>query len=1395
VAQSPNGVARSGPIRFAAGSRSISGAIITAVLHLDELLGGSRGIVTLRDTVSRLLQRPGAHRLPPILILGETGTGKGLLARAIHRGGPRHAGPFIDVNCAAIPEHLIEAELFGYEKGAFTDARQAKLGLFQAASGGTLFLDEVGLLPERAQAKVLKAIEDRSVRRLGRIQPEKVDVSIITATNADLAHEVSSGRFREDLYHRIGVVVLTLPPLRERGRDIVLLAEHFLARTCQEYGWPARRLSADACATLCAHRWPGNVRQLANVIESTALLSDEAEITASMLMLQPTQPLGTALSTTERVADVPKALNRAVDAVEREHIVQALEATGGNLSQAAARLSVPRNTLRHRMRRLGIPEPGRSAARHRESQGRAVMAPIVSSAAAAPGDRLGRRRVVAAIRTQLGGPRESVSIAERSGLLGTLVGRLQDFGACVDDIGLEGCVAFFGLAPIEDAPRSAAYAALAARQALTRQSEPGEEPILYAAIHVAPATLFRVEGEWQLDPLSREEFLQSLRRLIDGARAGDIMVGDSSRRYLDRHFALTTASTTGSSAPHLRLTGVTKTGYELWGRAARFVGRAAELARLGQLAVEAVAGRGKAVGLRGEPGGGKSRLLSEFARRTTGAPIRWLETSCEPYGARSPFLTVIAVLRECLELDADAPVRAIVTKVRERDTGLHADEEFEAAIVSLLTNLPELHPFMMLPAPRRRSLAVNAAARLLLASVGKDPLVLVFEDLQWIDPESHDVLDAVVEALAGARILLIATYRTEYRHSWRGAGLTEISLEPLSHQSADEMLDDLLGTDPSLTRARTEIVAKTGGNPFYLEESVRALVDSGLLTGTRGAFRMEPPMTALVVPESVRDVVAARMDQLTARRRRILQCAAAIGQSGPFPVLVGACDLPSTTVREEMSALRDAAFFSSTSSDADEMWEFRHSLTQEAAYSSLQDLERKLLHAAVLKSMERFWAGNETEHAEVLADQAVRGEVWERAVDYLRTVSRRAYSRGALQQAIECLETALQVVGRLPASVAAAQRAIDVRLDLHPALLTVGRVREIAELHPEAERLARQIDDDVRLAQVLRLRSQFSWLGGRYRVGADYARQALAILEAEPNAPTRLQVMYCLGTNLHALGDYRGAQECFASILDGPDNDLVGRVLSLTVPVETPAWCWRGFSLALLGASAQGNEAIQRGVDLAEASGYDQSKVIARTIEALVATYSGQPARCVHSMEQAIALCEKIGFVAWLPAAYSTYGVMLTRLNRITVNTLHYLEQGVVTNETMGIRVYQAQRLCWWAEALWRVGMLSEARRRIDTAVELAVAMEERGVETEALMIRALIANAEDAIAEAHDDLTRAVEISQALGARVFEAQAVIMLGAILSAMHGNQSQGSEHQERGLALCRAMGVEPWWRNL
>src|SRR5690242_1569425 len=191
--------------------------------EFSEVVGESAAINAVRDKLRRMLERQGpGQRLPAILIQGETGTGKGLVARLVHRLGPRKSGPFVDINCPAIPETLLEAELFGYERGAFTDARHAKAGLFQTAHRGTLFLDEVGLLPDSAQAKLLTVIEDRVVRRLGGTRPEAVDVCFVSATNTDLQEALRARRFREDLYHRLAVITLDLPPLRERGRDVLL---------------------------------------------------------------------------------------------------------------------------------------------------------------------------------------------------------------------------------------------------------------------------------------------------------------------------------------------------------------------------------------------------------------------------------------------------------------------------------------------------------------------------------------------------------------------------------------------------------------------------------------------------------------------------------------------------------------------------------------------------------------------------------------------------------------------------------------------------------------------------------------------------------------------------------------------------------------------------------------------------------------------------------------------------------------------------------------------------------------------------------------------------------------------------------------------------------------------
>ncbi|MGH7266558.1 MAG: sigma-54 interaction domain-containing protein, partial [Candidatus Rokuibacteriota bacterium] len=313
---------------------------------LAELIGDSPGVAAVRETIARLLARQSeARRIPPILLLGETGTGKGLVARAIHRAGPRAAGPFIDVNCAAIPDTLLEAEMFGFERGAFTDARQAKAGLFQAAHRGTIFLDEVGLLPEALQGKLLKVIEERAVRRLGSTRSEAVDVSILTATSEDLAAAAAAHRFREDLYHRLAVLTIRLPPLRERGGDILALAERFLGRACADYDLPPKALGPDARAALLAYPWPGNVRELINMTERVALLSETALVTAEVLGL-PAAPAQPARGTVR--------LQDAMGSVERDHLLEALRETDWNISRAAARLGLPRNTLRYRIEKHGL---------------------------------------------------------------------------------------------------------------------------------------------------------------------------------------------------------------------------------------------------------------------------------------------------------------------------------------------------------------------------------------------------------------------------------------------------------------------------------------------------------------------------------------------------------------------------------------------------------------------------------------------------------------------------------------------------------------------------------------------------------------------------------------------------------------------------------------------------------------------------------------------------------------------------------------------------------------------------------------------------------------------------------------------------------------------------------
>jgi two-component system response regulator AtoC len=318
---------------------------------VEHVIGRSKQIIDVFKAVSMV-----AAKKSTVLITGESGTGKELIARAIHYNSDRRSKPFVVVNCAALPDTLIESELFGYEKGAFTNASQKKVGRFELAHGGTLFLDEIGELNLGTQAKFLRAIEQETFTRLGGTDEIKVDVRVIAASNRDLETMAKAGEFRPDLFYRLNVVSLYLPPLRERPEDIALLLDHFLRLKAQEHSMAPKSLSPEVVDFFTSYYWPGNIRELENLIERLTILTPHETI---MLRDLPAGMRSTDQTATlkEDVLSGSKPLSEAVDEFERDLIVKALQRTGFNQTKAASLLGTSRRILKYRIEKLKIHEP------------------------------------------------------------------------------------------------------------------------------------------------------------------------------------------------------------------------------------------------------------------------------------------------------------------------------------------------------------------------------------------------------------------------------------------------------------------------------------------------------------------------------------------------------------------------------------------------------------------------------------------------------------------------------------------------------------------------------------------------------------------------------------------------------------------------------------------------------------------------------------------------------------------------------------------------------------------------------------------------------------------------------------------------------------------------------
>jgi len=1121
---------------------------------LKELIGESPGIEAVREKIRRLLDRKlGSRHLPPILLDGETGTGKGLVAWLIHRVGPRADGPFVPVNCAAIPETLLESELFGHERGAFTDARQAKPGLFQAAHRGMIFLDEIGLLPEGLQAKLLKVIEERSVRRLGSTRSEPVDVWIVAATNEDLAGATRARRFREDLYHRLAVLTLWVPPLRERGEDVLFLADHFLARACAEYGLPPKTFTPDARAALLGYRWPGNVRELSNVIERVTLLAEEPEVTAETLGLHEAPVRSEHASTVERRT---RPLADAVDPDERGHLLEALNATGWNISRTAARLGITRNTLRYRLEKHGLHREGEALSRRRPSEppprarSAAVSVPVPPAPASAV--RWERRRVTL-LRAVAGAP-GLASPLYTSRAVQVLVEKVQSFGGQVEELSPGGVMAAFGLEPAEDAPRRAAHAAMAIHKAGERARRAGDDPWEFRiGIHVDQLLVGQAAGHVRIDPDAKRDAGGILDVLVGAADGGTTVVSEAAASLLERRFALTPI---GALTSHVVPGGVYRLGHERRGlgfgqRPARFVGRDQDLQLLLSRLAAATRGRGQVVGIVGEAGIGKSRLVFELRQRLRGEEVTYLRGRCLSYGSAVPYLPLVDILRHAFRItEADGPER-----VRER---VHAGlreleiEPDEAApfLLRLFGVREGAERLEMLSDEVMRARTLDAFRQLILKGGRRRPIIFVVEDLHWVDKASEDCLTFLVEHLAASPILFLAIYRPGYRPPWMDKSYaTQIALQPLSHQESLELVRSVLPSSPLPERLTRLILDKAEGNPFFLEEMSRAVAEQGNLQPSQA------------VPDTIQELLQARIDRLPAESRRLLQTASLLRREFSQQLLAAIWEGPLEPHLDELTRLE---LLYERGRPGGPVYVFKHALIQEVAYASLPESGRRALHAAAGRALETLYGGRLEEAYDSLAYHYSKTDDSAKAVEYLTRSAERAARSYAHEEAVHGLQEAVAHVGRLPEAERDA-RLFDLLLRQGFSLTALGRVQEVLDLLlPHQERIdrlgdralagryyflvgrtysflgqyeraaqnaeraiaeARQCDDEATMGKAHSLLAIQSVLSGEAHQGLEHGRQAIALLERTGERWWLGHAYWMVGLNYTQMGEFESALE------------------------------------------------------------------------------------------------------------------------------------------------------------------------------------------------------------------------------------------------------------------------------
>jgi tetratricopeptide (TPR) repeat protein len=818
------------------------------------------------------------------------------------------------------------------------------------------------------------------------------------------------------------------------------------------------------------------------------------------------------------------------------------------------------------------------------------------------------------------------------------------------------------------------------------------------AVHATSGLVTAGPRRVELDVAVRQEASRALDALIPLCPAGEILVSRPAARFLERRFDMSPVAA-GIDAQRL---GHRASSPAVPARARPFVGRDHELALLRSRFDLAAEGHGQLVGIMGEAGLGKSRLVRELADGVAGDGIRHLEGHCLPFTGSVPYFPVVDIVRGACgltEMD-DATVAAERVGAALTEAGMPLAEA--PSLLHMLGFKPDA-PERELDTPELvRERTFEAVRQLLLRQSRRRPLLLVIEDVHWIDETSGALLASLAEMTSQSRILLVETYRPGYRPAAIDRSYaTQITLSALSLSDSRRILDGILPGRPFARSVTDMVLAKAEGNPFFLEELARHVVDRGDGGGLDD------------IPDTVHAVLAARLDHLEPVARNVLLTAAVVGRSVPRSVLTAVAGLDESAIAAALRHLGTTEFLVENTFGPDATYAFKHALIHDVAYATLPPDRRRELHGRVLDAMEDLFGDRLSEHRARLAHHAFRGERWAAAARYLRDAGVEAAAASASREAIVLFEQALVALSHLPQDPATLALGVDVRVELRNALWTIAQLRRgLACLH-EAEPLAAALGDRRRQARLsVHMATNCLVLGDNAGAGAA-AHRTLALATELGHAGLTIDARQFLGFLYTSLGDYRRAAEYLEANLAA----LGGGGGRFEAYYAVHGRTWLVWALVELGRFDDADARAAEARTLAEASRQPHNLIASQWATGYIELGRGRPSEGVPALERAATLTAEWDIALWRRPCAALLGHAHALAGRLDV-ALPLLESVLGADEN---NVALALWTAYLADACLRAGQLGRARKIADDALALARAGAERGHEAHALAVLAAI--------------------------------------------------------------------------